>query len=275
MKTWLLGGGDESGLLGDRALTHGLGVFETMLVVNGRLIRWDLHFRRLESGCHRLGIDAPDAGAVERELGSALEGIAAPRARVRVMQTAGAGGLRELAGRTGRTILSVEALGAVPDSIEVATSPWPRNEGSPVAGVKCSSYAESLIALDHARRAGVDELIFPNTRGMLCEAATANVFVVTGGSVVTPPVSSGCLSGTTRGRILEWAGSLGISSEERPVSMDEAREADELFLTSATRGVVWVSRWDDRAYADRRVTARLRQAFEDSLGLDLQGRSGG
>lgn len=265
MKIWLLGDPECATLLHDRALTHGLGVFETLLAANGQLVRPDLHLERLMAGCARLGIPAPDEKAVLTELEPVVADLMAPRARARVMRTAGPGGLRNLSGDSPQTVLSVEALGPMPDSITVATSPWPRNEGSPIAGVKCSSYAENLIALDHARRAGVDELIFPNTRGMLCEAATANVFVVADGRLLTPPVASGCLPGTTRQRVMEWAPPLGIEVVERPIPMDEARQADGLCLTSSTRGVVRVTRWDDRVFPDRRVADLLSEAFERSL----------
>lgn len=265
MKTWLLGEPDCGELLHDRGLTHGLGVFETLLAADGRLVRADLHWERLKSGCARLGIPAPDEKAVVAELEPVVAELTAPRVRVRVMQTAGPGGLRDLSGISPRTVLSVEALGSFSPEITVATSPWPRNEGSPLAGVKCSSYAENLIALDHARRAGVDELIFSNTRGMLCEAATANVFVVVAGRLRTPPIASGCLPGTTRQRVIEWARSLGIEVEERPITMNEARQADGLFLTSSTRGVVRVTEWDERVFPDRRMADLLAEAFERSL----------
>lgn len=265
MKTWLLGQAEDPDFLKDRALTHGLGVFETLLAVEGRLVRPDLHWERLRSGCARLKIPAPDERALLAELEQVIAGIAAQRVRVRVMQTAGPGGLRDLAGGSPRTVLSVDALGSLPSEISVATSPWSRNEASPTAGVKCTSYAESLVALDHAREAGVDELIFPNTRGMLCEASAANIFVVAGGKLMTPPLASGCLPGTTRQRAMEWAPDLGIELNERPIAMDEAREADELFLTSSTRGVVPVRQWDDRVFSDRHVAGLVAEAFEGSL----------
>ncbi len=263
MKCWLLEG--ERRLEDDRAFTHGLGVFETMLAVDGRLIRPDLHFERLATGCARLGIEAPDADGIRAALDPVLADLAAPRTRVRIMRTAGAGGLRELAGGRPATVMAVEAMGPLPDSVSVVTSPWPRNEGSPLAGVKCTSYAESLIGLDHARRAGVDELVFPNTRGNWCEAATANVFAVSKGVLLTPPVASGCLPGTARRRVMELAEGAGIAVREVVLPLDDARATDEFFLTSATRGVMPVSNWDDRAFADRRVTERLRAAFEATL----------
>lgn len=267
MKTWVLEAGESVDLLADRAFTHGLGVFETLLGIRGELVRPDLHFKRMAAGCVRLGMEPPDEPAVWAALRSVLPEVRSPsaRARARILRTAGSGGLRDLRGRRLLTVLSVEALPMAPDFARVVTSPWPRNEASPLAGIKCSSYAESLVALDHARRAGADELMFPNTRGMLCEAATANVFVVRGDRLLTPPLSSGCLPGTARERVIGLAKERGIEVVERPVTMDEARSADGLFLTSSTRGVVPVSRWDGREYPPGPVAVRLRAAFEESL----------
>ena len=263
MKVWMLE--EVAGVLEDRCFTHGLGVFETMLAIDGRLVAPELHFERLQAGCLRLGMAPPDDGKILESLEPVLSSLAAPRAKVRVMRTGGRGRIDHLDGDQPLTVLAVEAIALPPESVRVITSPWPRNEASPLAGVKCSSYAENLVALDHARTAGADELIFPNARGNVSEAATANVFAVMGGGVVTPSLDCGCLPGTSRRRVIGLANSLGLEVEERPLPVEEAREADEMFLTSATRGVVWVSRWDGRGFADRRVTERLRQAFDESL----------
>ena len=59
--------------------------------------------------------------------------------------------------------------------LDVVTVPWPRNERAALAGVKAVSYAENILALDHARRHGAREALFGNTQGNLCEGATTNV----------------------------------------------------------------------------------------------------
>lgn len=268
MRSWFLETDGEvgpAGLADDRGLTHGLGVFETMLALDGRLIAAERHFERLADGCDRLGIARVDPAAVIDALTPRLDAPELARARVRVARTGGAGGLSELAGEDARTLLSLAPSPEPPASLRVMTAPWTRNERSPLAGIKCASYAENLVALDHARRHGVDELIFANTRGLWCEAATANVFGVFGGRLATPGASSGCLPGTAAARVLELAAAAGLETESGEIRLDEARGADELFLTSATRGVVAVSEWDGRAISPGPVTARLRAAFDRSL----------
>ena len=121
-------------------------------------------------------------------------------------------------------------------------------------GIKCASYAENLVALDQARRAGADEALFYNTRGELCEAATANVFLVRDGEVLTPPLSSGCLPGTMRARVM-----ARIPVKEQPLTAADVAAAEELFVTSATRGVVPVVKLDGRVLPAGPVAAGLRK----------------
>lgn len=233
MKTWVLEG---EVLAGDRGMTHGLGVFETLLAVDGTLVQPDWHFERMVAGCRVLDIEPPDFDAIVAALAPEIEGSG--RKRVRIVRTAGAGALNELHGRDPRTVLTVASCPEPPVSLRVITAPWPKNEASPLAGVKSLSYAENLIALDAARRAGVDEVVFLNTRGELCEGATSNVFVCKGERLLTPPLSSGCLAGTTRRGLLESG-----EAEEAVLTMADVEGADRVFLSSSTRGLVPVEEW--------------------------------
>ena len=227
-KSWTLEG-EPTPL--DRGATHGLGVFETMLVEHGRIVRPEWHFERMENGCRVLEIEAPDRDAVLTALEPEISGHA--RLRVRVARTAGAGALNHLRGNGSRTILTVSECPPPPESLTVTLAGWPRVETSPLAGVKCMSYAENLLALDAAARAGVDELLFLNTRGEVCEGTTSNLFIEKDGEMLTPPLSSGCLPGTMRRWLLE----NGMAREAR-IQPSELLYADRIFLSSATRGVV-------------------------------------
>ena len=267
MRQWFLETTEMDGLMNDRCLTHGLGVFETILAVDGRLVAVERHFARLAAGCERLGISPIDEARVSEALHAVLREDPAGRIRVRVTRTGGAGTIASLAGEGSRTLLSVAPCPDPPESLRVMTAPWPLNEHSPLAGVKGTSYAEHLVALDHAREHGVDEMIFGNTAGRLCEAATANVFCVRGGRIATPSAESGCLPGTAAARVLECAVEEGIGVEPCEATLEEAKKADEVFLTSATRGVFAVSEWDGVNRAVGPVTVQLRRAFERTIAL--------
>ena len=127
-------------------------------------------------------------------------------------------------------------------SAAVVTVPWRRNEHSPVAGLKTTSYAENVVALRAAHDAGADEAIFANTAGMLCEGTGSNIFVVHEGELVTPPLSAGCLAGIVRELVLEVAGAT-----ERDLPIEVLADVTEAFLTSSTRDVQPIDTIDGRA----------------------------
>ena len=99
------------------------------------------------------------------------------------------------------------------------TSSLRRDERSPLAGVKTVSLAESVTALAEARAAGADEALVLNRSGDLCEATTANVFLVHDGVAATPPVDAGCLAGITREHVLM------LGAVERRLTSDDVATA--------------------------------------------------
>ncbi len=258
----------------DRGTLHGLGLFETLLAIDGAPVFAGRHLARLQQACDRLGwpLSLPDFHVTAAEL-LARNDLTAGRARIRLAVTAGSGPVHDLTPGSDRLVwMTALPVGDSSDSLTAILSPWPRNERSPLAGLKCSSYAENVIALDHARRQGFDEMIFPNTAGHLCEAATANLFVVIGGALLTPPLASGCLPGITREVVIELAKDLGMPCEERDVLPGELQRAEEVFLTSSIRGVARLSRFEDHAYAEGRTTRVLRQAFQKAVASDVLAR---
>jgi branched-subunit amino acid aminotransferase/4-amino-4-deoxychorismate lyase len=144
-----------------------------------------------------------------------------------------------------------------PETLSACISPWPRNEHSPLVGLKCASYAENCIALDHARRLGFDEAVFFNTAGHLCEAATANIFIVKNGRLSTPSLESGCLPGIGREVVIERAHEMGISFEAVVLTHEDLIAADEIFLTSSTRGPVPLVLLEDKKLSVGSVVRRL------------------
>jgi branched-chain amino acid aminotransferase len=218
----------------DHGLTVGDGVFETVKIVAGVPFALTRHLERLRRSALGLGLPEPDLGRLRAGIRHLLAAAGQPdRARLRIMVTGGESPLGSDRGTAGPT--AVAALGGWPvigESCDVVTVPWPRNERGALAGLKTTSYAENVLALGYARERGGGEAIFANTAGNLCEGTGTNVFVASGGRLLTPPLNSGCLAGVTRGLVVEWAGAV---EEDLPAGTLGA--ADEAFLTSTTRDV--------------------------------------
>jgi branched-chain amino acid aminotransferase len=218
----------------DHGILVGDGVFETVKSVRGEPFALTRHLTRLAASADGLGLPAPDLDAIRQGVYEVL--AAAPRwdlARIRITYTSGSGPLGSDRGDQGTT--SVVAVGrqkAFPSTGDVIVVPWPRNERGALSGLKTTSYGDNAKVLAYARERGGGEAIFGNLAGNLCEGTGSNIFVVRDGRLITPPLSSGCLAGVTRGLTLEWYGGV-----EENLPLEAVYEADEAFLTSTTRNV--------------------------------------
>jgi branched-chain amino acid aminotransferase len=269
MKVWVNGGLRDADSATISVLDHGLtvgdGVFETLKAVDGRAFALEPHLDRLALSARGLGLPDPDLDEVRRACAAVLEANPMPLGRLRVTYTGGLSPLGSDRGDDGPSL--VVAIGGAtrrPDSTAVVTVPWTRNERGALTGLKTTSYAENVVALAHAHRAGASEALFANTVGQLCEGTGSNVFVVLDGRVHTPPLASGCLAGITRRLVAEWTDAV-----ETDLPMDVLRTADEVFLTSTLRDVQAVHRVDDRelAPAPGPVTAKAARVFAERSAL--------
>lgn len=259
----------------DHGLTVGDGVFETMRTERGVPFAMTRHLARLRRSLGGLGFTLDRA---DDELRSGMQAVAdevvattGQEAKIRLTVTAGPGPLGS--GRDHGTQTAYVAgapLDAWPPTGTAVTVPWRRNENSAVAGLKTTSYAENVVALAAARDRGATEALLANTAGELCEGTGSNVFIVTGDTVRTPPLASGCLAGVTRALVLEIAETVGVTVVEESLRLGSLAEADEVFLTSSTRDVHGQHAIDDRALAaPGPVTQRLSDAFRTLAATDV------
>ena len=257
----------------DQGLTVGLGAFETLVAAGGEPFAFSRHWDRLAHSCRGLGLPLPDRTAVA----DALRAVAAANGhrdgRLRLTVTAGPGPLgSDRAAAPEPTCLVVSSPRPLwPAAARVVLLPWPRNERSPLAGLKSTSYAENSLALAEARRLQADEALFPNTSGHLCEGTGSNVFVVRDGCVVTPPLRDGCLAGVTRALVLELAREIGLEVSQTSLPVPLLGAAQEAFLTSTTRDIQPIAQADDAPLpaAPGPVTRLLQDAWRARYPLPL------
>ena len=242
----------------DHAVIVGDGVFETLKVVNGTPFALTRHLGRLKRSADGLGLPEPDDALVRTAVAETL--TADPEAgRLRITWSSGPGPLGSDRGGGPGTLLVASSPGTVwPEAVQVHLCEWTRNERGALTGLKTTSYAENVRALEAAHQRGASEALLANTQGRLCEGTGTNVFLVIDGVLVTPPLSSGCLAGITRELVLELAEVV-----ERDVDPGEFAVASEAFLTSSTREVGAISAIDDTVLpeAPGPVTAGLVAAF--------------
>jgi branched-chain amino acid aminotransferase len=253
VKYWVSGGlvsADRAsvGVL-DHGFTVGDGVFETLKAVHVPDVgvvpfAMDRHIDRLLVSAAGMGLAAPDVGEVRDALLAvcAVNTELETGGRLRLTYTSGPGPLGS-ARAPGRATLTVAASPASswPAASTLALSPWPRNERGPLTGLKSTSYAENVLVLAHATGLGAGEALLANLAGEVCEGTGSNVFLVRAGRITTPPLSSGCLAGITRGLVLQWCQEEGMDVSQQSEPISGVTSAQEIFITSSTRDVHPVS----------------------------------
>lgn len=240
----------------DQGFTLGDAAFEAVKVVDGLPYALTRHLDRLTRSARGLGLPAPDLGAVRDGVAEVLAAEPLRLGRLRITYTAGDAPPGMSRGGSPSLVVVASPMPQAAPSIAAVTVPWPRNERSPLAGLKTTSFAENVLALAHARRLQADEGIFANLAGNICEGSSTNVFYVVGGQVRTPSLASGCLGGITRQLVCEW---YDVREIDEPIGALAA--ADEVFVTSTTRDVQPVHRLDGRVFRSGPVTADVARVW--------------
>jgi para-aminobenzoate synthetase/4-amino-4-deoxychorismate lyase len=225
-----------------------LGVFETLLVRGGSPIDARAHMARLERSVRALyGQELPE-DLLARVLAAAA---AAPLQRVRVTVAPGPAG----ASRAANVEIQAEPLAGEPgpDAVTLAPAVLP-------GGLGAHKWRDRRLLDELAGRLDAVPLLL-DLDGDVLEAAYANLFIVEGAHLITPPLDGRQLPGTVRARVL----ALHPALEER-LSLDRVAAADELLLASSVRGI-HPARLSDGPEPRFQLGARLRAALrEDSLG---------
>lgn len=132
--------------------------------------------------------------------------------------------------------------------IRLTVSGWQRvsDNAIPARGKISGSYVNAAFAAEDAHAAGYDDAILLTGDGHVAEASAANLFVVAGQEVATPPLTDDVLAGITRSAIMRIAADAGLEVVERRIDRSELYLADEVFLTGTGVQVAPVSSIDDR-----------------------------
>jgi branched-chain amino acid aminotransferase len=258
----------------DRGFLYGDSVYETIATAYGRLFALREHLDRLERSAERIGLAVPPRSAIERAIADTVAAAGNSESRVRVMLTRGSGKLDldpATASDTQLVIIVMPLVAPTPEMLQrgvgVALVSIARNSPRAIdPAVKSGNYLNNVLALGEARRRfNAHEAILCAGDGSVAEGASSNVFAVVAGEVRTPPTEVGILDGITRAKVITLCHEAGIPCAERRLTPDELRGADEVFLTSATRGVLPVTQIDDRPVgggAPGPITRRLIDHYD-------------
>lgn len=124
-------------------------------------------------------------------------------------------------------------------------------------------YPNNARMLVEAQSKGFGNALAADAMGNVAESATANVFIVRDGVVMTPIANGTFLAGITRSRHMENLRADGVEVHEVVMSFDDVTAADEVFLSGNFSKVMPVTAFEDRQYHVGPVTKRVRQLYWD------------
>jgi D-alanine transaminase len=256
----------------DRGFQFADGVYEVIRIYHGKTFTLDEHLQRLANSAAGIKLAVPMAvgelaGHIRKVIGKA--GVSDGSVYLQLTRGAAPRNHRFPEGVPATLLFYVRSLPPPPipgegegvKLLAVDDDRWKR------CWIKSIALLPNVLAKHDAIAAGCDEAVYVNG-DVVTECSTSNIFGIIGGKLITHPVGSKVLPGITRQVVIDCAAKLGIEFQERPMSAEEAQRADELFITSTTREVGWVARWNDKYIGQGRcgpVTLKLHRAYQDRV----------
>jgi len=252
----------------DRGFLFGDGVYEVVRTYGATPFLLDRHLERLERSLAEVRI-APDWGRADLEgwIAVAVERAGYPEAKIYIQVTRGAAPRdHKFPDVPVTTLVTVTPIAPLPAPmqeagvavISVPDLRWGRCD------VKSLQLLPNVLARQEAAEAGAFEALLTGPDGVVNEGAGSNLFIVSGGALVTPALGPRILAGVSRAYVLDLARKMGLATQERDLSLAEVYDADEVLLSGTTIEVVGVVHVDGRTVGDGRpgpVTRRLAGAF--------------
>jgi len=260
---------------GQMGLLMGWGVFTTLRIYEGRPFAFDRHWARMSHDAERLGMNLTyEQEAVRLAVTRLAEANDRPEGMARVSFVKNHGGLWAQAGNRPETDLLIFTRELVqwPAIHRLKLQPRAIYSATRLAGVKMLSWVQNVALLEQAHAEGFDDVLLLNERGQIAECTSANVFLVRGGRVLTPPLSAGCLPGVTRDVLREVAPRAGFELLEENLTPEDLSSAAEVFISSTTREVAAVGSIDSQwlYHAPGKTTVTIEQSFKNYVRSHLK-----
>ncbi|MFQ5671018.1 MAG: aminotransferase class IV [Acidobacteriota bacterium] len=231
----------------DHGFLYGDSIYETIRTSGGVPFLLDRHLRRLRrsAAAIQMVLDRDDA-EYRDAIKETLQAAANPESAIRIVVTRGIGdigyGIHLCPER--QTLIYVRPLRRLRDprfrrGLHLAILDIRRNDKRAVSPtIKSGNLLNNILGAFEAEKRGADEGILLNQEGYVAEGTMTNVFLVAQGVIRTPPAAVGILEGITRGFVLEVARENHMPVEESAFRPDDLLQADEIFVTSTTKGIL-------------------------------------
>ncbi len=251
---------------GQAGLICGWGIFTTLRISRGEAFAYERHWRRLEkdAAITRLPLSYT-AAKVRVHLHEVIRANKVTEGCARIYLVYNTAGFWQSNEKLPPVDLIIYTAGLPEhrDVVRLSVREQGRHAASPMSGVKSISWLNNVWAVGEAVKQGFDEVAMLNERGEVAECTSANIFAVKNGKILTPPLSSGCLEGVTRGILMEIAPEAAVSVVEQTLRPEDLYSADEVFISSTNRNLISVGEIaGNRISAPGPVCERLNEIFD-------------
>jgi branched-chain amino acid aminotransferase len=251
---------------GQAGLISGWGLFTTLRIVRGEAFAFERHWRRLEKDAAITRLPMPYAGPrVRVQLQEVIRAnkVADGCARIYLIYNQVGFWRSDESQPSVDLVIYTAALPEHREPVRLTVREHGRHAASALSGVKTISWLNNVWSVGEAQKEGFDEVIMLNERGELAECTAANLYIVKGDNVFTPPLNAGCLEGVTRSILFEIAGEAGANLREQSLKLEDLYAADEVFISSTNRNVIGVGEVTGHKFAGAPgpVTKRMNDVF--------------
>ncbi len=264
----------------DRGFLFGDSVYEVIRTYAGQLFTFAAHLKRLRRSADAIHLRLPFSdGEIRQHLTELVASVDKPDCYIRLMVSRGTSLplIDPPKQEQPTTVAIVGPLQPWPQShqekgIRLCTVGVRRNLPSAINPmIKSGNYLNNVIALYEARQKHFDDALMLNAEGGLTESTTSNFFLVNAGVLQTPPLEAGILDGISRQIILDLAKENNIPVAEKPLSLEDAYNAQESFISSTTREIMPVTQLDETRFeAPGAVTRKLIKLYKGYVQKQLE-----
>jgi len=262
---------------GNRGFQYGDALFETMHA-NGKVIQFfDRHMQRLNKTMGMLKMEAPpiiSGQTIDKEIARLLhKNRHLKGARVRLTVFRNPGGRYTPENNSCSYLIETSPLEhdtyrLNDKGLFIDVFPGLKKPIHPLSNLKTTNDLIYVMAGLYKKEQGLDECLLVNERDEITESVSSNVFMVSDGLLVTPPLASGCLEGIMREQIMDCARALNMKVTDRhALTLKNLMEAEEVFLTNAIKGIQWVGGIRQKRYF-KHTARKLLSVLNEKTALD-------
>ncbi|PXY44202.1 aminotransferase class IV [Flavobacterium hydrophilum] len=267
-------GQEENILTQNRAFLYGDGVFETLKIINGKILFLEDHYFRLMASMRVVRMEIPMNFTMEyfeEQVLNLIEqkGISAS-ARARITVFRNDGGLYLPKTNFVSYLINASpledafyALNKAQYEVDLYKDFYVTKQL--LSSIKTTNKLINVTGSIFAHENGLENCILLNDTKNVVEVLQGNLFMVTGKKLITPPISEGCLNGVMRKQILALAKKIeGIEVVEEIISPFDLQKADELFLTNVITGIQSITKYRKKEFKDN-LAHLLVQKLNESI----------